>query len=287
MSQAPARTQLQNAPYALALPTILIGVLSAAFLAFVWPEPLSANELTPVLLFAAIYALLAFIEIPVGPSLSISAEPVSVLLGLLTFGPAVAVTSTLLGSAVTMIRRRRKPLRAAFTVSQFGICMMLAVLVHERLSGATYDLELPARIASGEWMLLVRYAGSALLAMSAYIALNNAFLAAYIRRETGGTDTTWSYIRSELFGVPLFVAVAIAATIASVMFGWAVTGLFALPAMAIIWAAAFLQRARMGRGRISVSDRLTAFLAGGMAVLFLVISAIIMLTSREGYMRAT
>jgi hypothetical protein len=243
---------------ALTLVTLLLGAAATAWL-LQWPVPFAAAQLGPALLFAALYVALAFVEIPLGPGLTISAEPAAVALSFLMFGPAVSLVAMLIGAGLTALRRRRSPQRIVFNLSQFAACQAVLTTIYLPIVGA-FGQAVPLRIIDGDLELGARYLLGTLAGMGAFIAVNNAFMWAYVTRESARELSVWRLVRDELTASPIFVLVALATTFSVAYMGWAATGLFALPGLAIIWSGGVLLRGQLVSTRFSVAERLTAFL---------------------------
>ena len=280
MTQTDRSAQLR----ALTAVTFVLGLAAAALL-LRWPVPLQAAHVVAVLVYALLYVALAYVEIPLGPGLTISAEPTAVALAFLTHGPAVSLVAMLLGSAVTAVRRRRTAQRVLFNLSQFAVCQLLLTAIYVAAVGA-FGSQVPLRIVDGDRGLGLRWLLATLVGMAAFIALNNAFMWAYVTRESGNRLSVWQLIRDELLASPIFVLVALVAALSSAYLGWAVTALFALPAIALIWAGATVLRGQLAGARLSLASRLTAFLTAGVSLIVLTLSAIVLATASRRYLDA-
>ena len=265
--------------------TVAVGAIAAGAL-LLWPAPLAPAQLGLALLYALLVVALAYIELPLGPALTISAEPAALVLSFLLAGPAVALVAMALGYVVTLARRRRTRMRRAFTLGQFAVCLLVYLGAHLVIVGPRFGPELLLAVTDGDLALGARLVVSTLLGVSAFVAVNNTFMWAYVSRESGQPLDLGRLIRTELVPSPAFALLGLAAAFAVSVLGWAVAALFALPTVGVVWAGGLLLRSRQERTRLSVSQRLTAYLTGGVGLIILTLSTITLATSATRYVEA-
>ncbi|MFL5581311.1 MAG: methyl-accepting chemotaxis protein [Gemmatimonadaceae bacterium] len=281
MTEIDRQSQLRR----LTAATFVVGALAAGLL-LRWPVPLETARLGPALLYALLVAALAFVEVPLGPALVISAEPAAVVLALLLEGPAVALVAVQLGWLATVVRRRRTAMRGVFTLAQFAVCLLLLTGVYVAMVGPRFGVEPPLRAIDGDWALAARYLGAALLGTAGFVALNNTFMWAYASRESGRALSLRQLVRDELIPSPVFVGAGVTAAYAVAYLGWGVTALFTLPALAVLWSGGILLRGWLAKVPLSVGGRLIAFVTGGVGMLTLTLSFIMLVTSSVRYVEA-
>jgi methyl-accepting chemotaxis protein len=263
----------------LAYPTIVLGVLAFAA-ALLLPVPVDGATLLAALGFTAFAVVLSHIEISLGGKLTLSPEIAAVVLALLVSGPAAAAITVGVTSALGGIRRGRSGLRIAYTVAQFWICVGLLSLVYVALLGPDFGLTAIARALGGGIQGVTGYAGTVVLGTVVYVVVNNLFILAYLRRETGGTLDLdlWTVYAGDVGG-----SVMLLGFVLPLAFGMSVLGpaalLLGVPVIGTVWGGIVFARARLTGGGMSVENRLTAFFTAAVGLVFVGLSAVVLITS--------
>ncbi len=260
------------------------GVLFATFVA--WPVPVSQTVVQVALLCTLFALVLGSIEIPLGGGITLSPEIAAVVLALLLAGPGAAAVVVAVSSIWSAVRRRRPPLRIAYTAAQFIVCTGVFTGVYAMIAGLDFGAEVPAR-ALGDGAFAVRYVLAAVLATAAYVAVNDALILAYVALESGREGlNAYMVLLGDVGGsvaLTLFVVLPL-------MFGVAAIGpavlVFAFPVIGALWGLSVFARAHFGGEELSVAARLSALFTVAVASVFLLLSILVVSVFIERYTSA-
>lgn len=262
-----------SARHLLALPVIVAGGTLLVVL-MVWPVPMTGPLLLVTAGLAATVVVLSGIEIKLG-GVSLSPEIAAVVLGLLLLGPGAAAVAISVGSLFWAVRRKRTPLRIAFTPAQFVLAVGAFTLVYGALIGFEFGADVPARALDGDWSFGVRYLAAVSLGTLAYVLVNDSAILSYIRLESGEPVAARQVFTGEIAGSQTLLLFVL-----PILFGVAAIGpaalLFAVPILGAVWGGTTFARARMTAGGMPLVSRLTAFFAVVVGAVFTVVAVVVL-----------
>lgn len=253
----------------------------------VWPVPTSQTVLQVALLCTLFALALGFIEIPIGGGITLSPEIAAVVLALLLAGPGAAAIVVAVSSTWFAIRRRRSPMRIAYTAAQFILCVGVFTWVYALIVGLDFGPGVPARALDGDGSFAVRYILATVLATAAYVGVNDALILGYVRLESGreGLDARTVLLGDVGGSVALLLFVVF-----PLVFGVAAIGLavlvFAVPLIGALWGLSVFARAHFHGEELSVAARLSALLTVAVASVFLLLSVLVVSTFIDRYTSA-
>jgi methyl-accepting chemotaxis protein len=258
----------------LALPVLALG--TAIFIAFLfWPVPLTPTGVLLALLFTVLAAALGSMEFSFQGKVSLSPDSAAVVLALLLGGPAVAAIAVSAATVFHQVRRKRTPLRIAYTPAQFMVALAAFVGVYALLVGLEFGAHVAERIAAGEYALGVRYVVAVVLGTALYVAINDALVLGYVRLESGGEDIRFgTIVLSDIAGSVALLGLVLPTVFFVGVFG-GVALLLAIPLAGVVWGIWVLMRARLADTPLALATRLTAIFTVAVGAVFLILSLVI------------
>jgi methyl-accepting chemotaxis protein len=258
----------------LAVPVLVVG--AAIFVTFlVWPVPLTPAGLLLAALFAVLTAVLGSMEFSFQGKVSLSPDSAAVVLALLLGGPAVAAIAVATATVYHQIRRRRAPLRIAYTPAQFMVALAAFVALYGLLVGLEFGAHLAERIVAGEYALGVRYVLAVVLGTALYVTVNDALVLSYVRLESEDSGIkVGTILLSDVAGSVALLALVLPTVFFVGAFGGAAL-LLTIPLAGVVWGIWILLRARLAGTSLDLATRLSAIFTVAVGTVFLVLSLVI------------
>ncbi len=236
------------------------------------------------LLFAVVFFVFSLVNLVVEADATISPEMGAIATAFLTGGPAVAAIALGLGSLSIAGYRRRGAVRVPVTSAQYALSIAALTAIFGLFTGWKYGLDAIAQLLQGDWGFGLRFLAGMVIGVFFYVAINVGVLGEWVR--LGRPDGKFPFglmLSSDLKASMTFALLSIPVAMLVGRLGWALTALFAVPGVGVVWAG--FQFGSHG-GLMTVARRLTAFFTASVGLVFIAMAAVV-LSTFSGRYRAT